>query len=184
MATEITEKIIKILNGQLEKLDDPEFDFNAWKGSTITILDRAFGRDNSHTEQLEKIEISAGGFGIGDAYHSWDNVDECKAQGREIVRMSIVELEEFGLPALKENSPGGISINLSQNQTVNINFIIKAVEDTLTGTQVRELREIVESDGPREGKVKKIFTKLKSFGNDVGANILANVLTNPAIWVG
>lgn len=85
----------------------------------------------------------------------------------------------------------GISItnNLSQSQTqsqeVAINIFIESIEEHLSMKQFKEIKEIVaeHQDKPEEAK-SKIMDKLKSFGGDVLSNIVANIITNPAIYSG
>lgn len=176
------DKYVSMLQQQLEKLNGEKFDIEAWKSSTIIALERIFGNNNQRSKEIEKIKYSSGGYMIGNASNFWNNLDKCKEQGRAILEMSIAELESFGLPESGAKETGGINISLSQNQTVNIQFIMTALEDHLTGKQLREVKEIVKSEEPKDRKLTKIVDKLKSFGGDVVSNILANILTNPGIW--
>lgn len=71
----------------------------------------------------------------------------------------------------------------SQEQNIAINLFLEAIKDDLTGRQVKELKEILAEAGRDKEKARDgIIAKLKSFGSDVAANIVANILTNPAIW--
>lgn len=75
--------------------------------------------------------------------------------------------------------------NQSQNQeqSIAINMFLEAIKDDLTGRQLKEIIEVIkESDDDKEMARNGIIKKLKSFGSDVAANIVANILTNPAIW--
>ena len=44
------------------------------------------------------------------------------------------------------------------------------------------LKQIVEKEGDLEKAKPELIDKIKSFGKDVASNILANIITNPAIW--
>ena len=71
----------------------------------------------------------------------------------------------------------------TQNQTINIQLFTKAIEDELTISQVKELKRIVDEEkGDVEKAKPKIVDKLKSFGENLSSNIVANILTNPTIW--
>lgn len=81
-----------------------------------------------------------------------------------------------------------ISVNQTQSQTqeqaqsIAIEIFIEAIKDELTGKQVKEIKGIyTEEPDPKKVRIK-IFDKIKSLGLDVTSNILANILTNPAIW--
>ncbi len=88
---------------------------------------------------------------------------------------------------------GNIHINInnsntqSQNQQMSIavNIFLEAIKDDLTGKQQKELKAIIEeADGDMKKAHPSLVEKLKSFGSDVSSNIVANLLTNPAIWEG
>lgn len=59
---------------------------------------------------------------------------------------------------------------------------MSALEDELTVSQLKDVKEIMKTNEPKEEKKKKVIDKIKSFGGDVASNILANILTNPNIW--
>lgn len=180
----MTDKQIELLQNQVNKLDDKDFDLDAWKSATCVLLGRIFGDNYQGIKAIERIKFESGGWAIGDASHFWDNIASCKKQGKDILDACITELQTFGQPEQKEAKNSGININLtqSQNQTVNINLLISALEDELTVSQLREVNDIMKSDEPKNQKQKNIIDKLKGFGSDVASNILANILTNPNIW--
>lgn len=71
----------------------------------------------------------------------------------------------------------------TQNQVLNVDLFTKAIEDVLTVSQIKELRKVVEEEGGDVEKAKpKLIAKLKSFGENLSSNIVANLLTNPTIW--
>ena len=91
-------------------------------------------------------------------------------------------------PYHKDSHTPNISIHnqLSQNQiqqqSIDITIVIEAIANELKGSQLKELREVaVKEPDPVKAK-SKILEKLKSFGGDVLSNVLANLITNPAIW--
>lgn len=176
------EKQIDLINKQIEKLSLSDFDLSAWKSGSILILDRIFGNDFQGIKAIEKINYKSGGLSIGSSSSSWNNMDSCKKQGKEIMQTCITELETFGEREKPKNNNSGININLTQNQSVNINLLVSALEDELTVSQMREVNEIMQSTDDSKNKKAKILDKIKNFGSDVASNILANILTNPAIW--
>ena len=106
-----------------------------------------------------------------------------------LINSVIEEVQTIGLPqpAFKTVS-GDITINNTQNQTQNqeqiiiIEIFLDAIKDELNGKQRKELLAIAENaENPKEVH-KRIVEKLKGFGIDISANIVANVLTNPTVW--
>lgn len=71
----------------------------------------------------------------------------------------------------------------SQTQILNIDLFTKAIEDVLTVSQIKEMKKVVEEEGGDMMKAKpKLVEKLKSFGENLTSNIVANIITNPSIW--
>lgn len=176
------EKQIELIKKQIQKLSSSEFDLSAWKSSSILILDRIFGSEFQGIQAIENIKYKSGGVYGGTSSTTWNNMDSCKKQGKEILETCITELETFGAREKPQSNSSGININLTQNQSVNINLLVSALEDELTISQMREVNEIMQSPENSSEKKAKILDKIKSFGSDVASNILANILTNPAIW--
>nr|DAW37132.1 MAG TPA: hypothetical protein [Caudoviricetes sp.] len=70
-----------------------------------------------------------------------------------------------------------------QSQQQSVEILIKALEDQLTVSQLKDIKQVVEEEkGDLEKAKPKVIDKLKSFGENVASNILANIITNPAIW--
>lgn len=82
----------------------------------------------------------------------------------------------------------GINVNVNQSQqqtqqqTQSFQIFLEAIKDELTGKQQKELKLLAKEELPEAEKRIKIINKLKSFGSDILSNIIANVITNPAIW--
>ncbi|CAI8207555.1 MAG: Uncharacterised protein [SAR116 cluster bacterium] len=176
------EKQIELIQNQIDKLEHKEFDLSAWKSSTILVLDRIFGNDFQGIKSIENIKYKSGGIATGSSSSFWNNMSSFKKQGKDILETCITELKTFGEREKTANIDSGININLTQNQTVNLNLIINALEDELTVSQMKELKKIMKDGDTKADKKKKIIDKIKGFGSDVAVNILTNILTNPAIW--
>ena len=95
----------------------------------------------------------------------------------------------------EKNSVGKESINITTNinnnntqsqnqeQSLAVQLFIEAIQDDLTGRQIKELKSIVQENGDDLQKARSgIVDKLKDFGSDVASNIVANILINPLIW--
>ena len=95
----------------------------------------------------------------------------------------------------KEQTGKGVSVitnvnntnsqSQNQEQSLAIDMFLEAIKDDWTGKQIKELREVLAASGNDEEKARSgIIEKLKSFGSNVAANIVANILTNPIIGGG
>lgn len=71
----------------------------------------------------------------------------------------------------------------SQSQNVMLKVFVEALHEELSGKQIRELKSVAEDENLNEEEKKStILDKIKEFGKDTLASIVANVLTNPTIW--
>ena len=76
-----------------------------------------------------------------------------------------------------------ITLNQNQNQTQNqtqqqnISPIMEILKNELRGKEMHEIEEILSSDEKPEEKKNTIISKLKSFGENVAAGIVATLLT-------
>lgn len=94
---------------------------------------------------------------------------------------------------IKEETDSNLNITInnsnsqsqSQEQSLAVQLFIEAIKDYLTGSQIKELKSIVdEADNDLHKARPNILLWLKKLGVDVASNIVANLLTNPAIWSG
>ena len=75
-----------------------------------------------------------------------------------------------------------IKKNQQNTQTVNLNIIIEELRKELNGNQLEEIQNILDSENSSEDKKKSIVSKLKDFGINTLSNIVAGIITNPAIY--
>ena len=77
------------------------------------------------------------------------------------------------------------TVNQIQNTIVQYAVFIESIKNGLNDIQLQELKDILDQhkDAPETAKTK-IVEKLVSFGTDVLASILGNLMTNPNIYAG
>lgn len=71
-----------------------------------------------------------------------------------------------------------INQNQTQNQTQIFNAVLNSLKDELRGKEYEEIEKILSSNSPNEEKKRSIIEKLKSFGENVVAGVVASILTN------
>ena len=91
-------KEIKLLEQQLEKLNDKDFDLDAWKQYMVVLLSRIFGDNSTKINQIEKIEYDFSSWALRDTTGKSEYMETCRKLGREVLQASIDELKTFGLP--------------------------------------------------------------------------------------
>ena len=159
------QKAVDVIQGQIQKLNAKDFDLIAWKNFTVLLLERIFGSETKKIESINNIKYDKGSWVLRDETGYANSIDACKKLGREILEEAILELETFGIPEISADQ-------------VDINVILTALEDELTGTQFREIKKALMEEKQTEDKKKILITKLKSYGSETVFAIVANILTN------
>ena len=159
------------------------------------LLERYYTKDNAFVKQAEVLHsyIIALQSSKKDQYPLYTrcNTKDIAFDLKALIDAVKDEIATVGLPnSPKTNVSKGIQItnNLNQSQTqsqeqnVIVKILLEAVKDELTGKQRKELLAIAqESKDPQEAH-KGIMEKLKEYGANVSASIVANILTNPDVW--
>lgn len=110
-----------------------------------------------------------------------------------VLPVAIARIKPLSKKQEHERGPIHITTNINnsnsqtqnQQQSLAVELFLEAIKDDLTGRQIKELKAVVAEAGNDMQKARPgIIEKLKSFGADVTSNIVANLLTNPAIWGG
>ena len=160
------DKQIDLLQKQIQKLEAKDMELEAWKSSTIVLLERIFGENNQRIKHIEAIKYDYSSWSLRDASGSMSQLDSCKKRGKEILEVCISELENFGLPQsiLKEQD--------------SFNIIINALEEELTVSQYREIKKIITADMDTHEKKEALNDALKDYGAETEKNILMRILTN------
>ena len=153
-------KPIAVLKKQLAKLDNENFDLEAWKSSSSVFLSRLFGDKDIKVKQIQGLKIDYGSWTLRDASSSYNPVISCKKQGREIIEAAINELETFGLP--------GTSLDIS--------VIMQALENQLKVSQLKELTKVLTNNQSEEDKKKELIKMISSWGKGAPSHILREIL--------
>lgn len=162
------QKAVEVLQNQIQKLSAKDFDLIAWKNFTVLLLERIFGSETKKIESINNIKYDKGSWVLRDETGYANSMEACRKLGREILEESIMELETFGIPEIPADH-------------IDINVILTALEDELTGTQFREIKKALMEEKKTEDKKKILITKLKSYGSETVYAIVANILTNQQV---
>ncbi|MCF8229763.1 MAG: hypothetical protein K9G58_04690 [Bacteroidales bacterium] len=165
----MAQKEIELLKKQIEKLDQKDFDLEAWKNYTNIILGRIFGENSQKIDQIRKIEYEHSSWSLRDTSGT-SAIQACKDMGKEILNASIAELETFGVPKTGTESSEEI-----------IMIIKEALQDELKGSQYKELLGIMHSREKPEEKQVLIADKIKSYDSDAANHVLGRILSNKKV---
>jgi hypothetical protein len=180
------EKAIEAIREKIVEIDSIKFydQFYPWQKATIGTLKRVVPYNSTIIEHLSEIK-SLGNYG-------GDMKESAKRDSKQILESLLKDIERFGLEEppkeIKANEVIKVDVNQhnSQNQStivnVNIELILESLKFGLSGIQIEELKEILESDQESKEKKKSFAEKIMSFGSEVASNVLANLLTNPQVF--
>lgn len=144
-----------------------------WKAKSKRFLNTFYPNDK-FTEEFERVCDSHNG-----NYHHNELMGILEA---------IIELPEKIERKMFSQKELGTIININQtqiqSQEIAIHIFLEAIKDELSGKQLKEIKDIIAEESEPEKAKSKVMEKLKSFGENVLSNIVANVITNPTIWSG
>lgn len=93
------------------------------------------------------------------------------------------------LTPMKQETSQPININIhnenkqnqNQNQSQELHLLVDLLKDSLAPFQIKELKEVAQADCPEPEKRQNLINKILSFGSNVGASVLANILMSPQV---
>lgn len=162
------EKEIQLLREQIEKLDQKNFDLEAWKNYTIVLLARIFGNDSQKIKQIEKLDYEYNSWSLRDTTGYSSYLETCKKLGKEILEASITEIESFGIPTLSSHDGGKVQINV----------VLDALDDELKGSQFKALIKLLKSNINPEEKKRQLHELLAQLDPGTVNTILEGILLN------
>ncbi len=165
----MVKKEIKLLEQQIEKLNSPDFDFEAWKKYSIIILSRIFGNNDEKIIQLNNIDFEFNSWSLRDASGNESYEEGSKKLATEVLKAAIDELNIYGMP------------NLDMNRDTITNELLDIILDEFKGSQVKELSNILSSCDSITEKKRRIKEIIEEVGEHGSYDIITNILTNHTI---
>ena len=98
-------KYVQLLDKQIAKLSDDTFDLDAWKSSTVYILNLVFGKGDPKIKEVEDLKIDYSSWALRDSRSDYKPIETCKKKGHEILEIAKDELELFGITRPGQNGP-------------------------------------------------------------------------------
>ncbi len=163
---EKTAKAMELLQSQIDKLQDKEFDLKAWKKHTILILSRLFGEKDPKIAQIEKLDFEFNSWALRDASGNESYESGRKRIGRETLEAGIAELQLFGIPE---------QIAIDQNATLK-EEIASLIFDELKGSEVKRIQQVLQSDSNQEELKRRLLEILEALDEKSMRHVLAGIL--------
>lgn len=154
--------------------------YQTWKNCSIRLLTIYFIGDNS----VESFTSASKDFDT--SHYAPKYIKDMIGILKACKDIPSVNTTKAGSTERSSTSPVTINVNQSQSQHQSqvMDIFLESISDEITGKQLKELKAIAKEESKPEEAKAKILDKVKSFGTDVLSNIVANIITNPAVWGG
>jgi hypothetical protein len=166
------EKKIELIKRQIEKLDDKDFDLEAWKISTILILERVFGYDSSKITKIKNIHQDLSSWSLRDTLGTSKGYDASKKYGKGILEACIMELETLGIPNHLKKS--------TEPESIPFEVLLESLENELKVSQFKNLKKISNIKDKQE-RESKLTNFLSDLDNEIILQMLVNILSHKKV---
>ena len=153
----MSEKELILLQKQKEKLLEKHFNLEGWKSQTIIFLQRIFGKDDPVIKMINDLKYDYSSWNLRDVSGDKQFKDPVKAQAAAIIDAAILEIETLGSPT----------------QQTTGDKLWGALEELLTGKQLKELKELVTGND----NLKEIKEKINILGKEDLVNIISLLIS-------
>ena len=154
----MNEKELILLQKQKEKLSEKHFNLEGWKLETIIYFQRIFGKDDLVIRMINELKYDYSSWNLRDVSGDKQFKEPVKAQAAAIIDAAIAEIETLGSPM----------------QGTTTNKLWSALEEVLTGKQLKELKELVNGSG----NLNAIKEKINLLGKEDLVNIISLLIKN------
>lgn len=179
-------KILELLNSQQKNLTAKDRDeFYEATTALLSICQRFYDDKSAFQKDLEHVRNQLGMMRMMQSRFPAMGPDlpELKKFYSGLLNSIISEIENLGFPSKKDfKIDKSVNVNVSQHQTIEMNFVKETLKNELTGKQFEELQAIVKKEKDPENAKTKLAKKLQDFGVNVTSNIISSLLTNPTLW--
>lgn len=159
-------KAIEILNQQIEKLEHPDFDLEAWKQQTVVLLGRIFGERSYKTEQIKNLHYDYSSWALRDTRGTSSPVEAAKQAAKDLLGAAVIELENFGIPGEEESSPV-------------LDAIRESLEEHLKISTYRKIANLLEADIPVEKVKDELGDLLRNADPDLPEDFFITLFSHP-----
>ncbi|GAP71130.1 hypothetical protein BA6E_125571 [Bacteroidales bacterium 6E] len=126
----MADREIALLKEQIERLNEPRFDLEAWKNQTVIFLERIFGKESTKVRLIRDLHYDYSSWSLRDTTGAGQSKDPVKFQARSILQATIEEIEKMGLP----------------DEQPEADKLMELLREELTGRQIKEIETIKNSE--------------------------------------
>lgn len=137
---------LDLLNKQIKKLDDPEFDLDAWKNGASYLLRMIFGPKDPKIKEIDRLKIDYSSWTLRDASPGYKPIEYCKKNGKSVLEVAIDEIKTLGLPKKKGSMEEFLKEMVSESQFtefIDPEATDKQRENILKGLTKAQLIELI-----------------------------------------
>ena len=124
---------VKILRKRIAKLDVDDFDLEAWKEVTMSVLTKVLQAEDYRLRRIDELKVDYGSWALRDATSSYNPLATAKKKGRELLESIVEELENNPNMVLADILPPALldEINIGKSKSELIAMLGREKKDTL-----------------------------------------------------
>jgi hypothetical protein len=181
-------ELIELIEQHQNTLTDKNRDdFYESTTAILSICQRFYNKESAFQKDLEYVRGQLGLMMMmkSDKGQMGMTLEKLKEFYNRLLNSIISEVKSVGFPSkndFKVDKSVNVNVHQNQSQTMEINFVVDAIKDELTGKQLKELKEIIKSEPDPKKAKSKTLEKIKEFGINVTSGIVSSIISNPTIW--
>ena len=141
----MTNKFMQLIQRQIDKLGQDDFDLEAWKSGTVTILHRVLGEATPHIKQIDSLKIDYSSWALRDSNSKYNPIETCKKKGKAILEAAIDEIEILG-------------VTEKEKETTFTKLATELKEEEIQSLQTEDRNKVL--GGMKKEKLVKIVDRL------------------------
>ncbi|HRY98719.1 MAG TPA: hypothetical protein P5550_06645 [Bacteroidales bacterium] len=162
----MTKKSIELLSQQLQKLDAPGLNLEAWKSQTVAMLSRIFGERSVKTEHIRNLHYDNSSWTLRDTMGKESPEEAARRSARELLEAAITELSLFGQPEQTEGNPVVLALR-------------ESLEEHLKISAYRKLLSILNAEVSPEQKRQELRDLLRDADPELPEGFFLSLFSNP-----
>lgn len=188
------EQAIQLIQEKIDEVDINKFTagnnssifLEEWQDSTLKILKKVFGKKADEVLEFDLGKYTSVNESVLEEYEILSDRSQSVERLKLKLQRYIKHINQLGLESTidnfiveskKSNNTGVVIYN---NNNVNISIIIQNIFEGLDDTEKEALKKILEQYDKDRNR-DNLIQSLQSIGKGVVENIVANLITNPAL---
>ncbi len=100
----MVDKAIQLIKTRIQRLESEDFDLEAWKSGTTSVLKRFLPASDPRIKDIDELKIDYSSWALRDSNSKYNPIETCKKKGKSILEALVDEIEVMGLENLGQGT--------------------------------------------------------------------------------